>query len=108
AYTVAFNPDGRRLAAGSDGAVKIWDWRNKSLLLTLPGHEKRGISVAFSRDGQRLASGSWGGDVKLWDAVAGGEPVRTFPESRKIPHPISALAFNPDGRRLATASYGRR
>ena len=108
AYTVAFSPDGRRLAAGSDGAVNTWDWRNNLLLHTLPGHEKRGISVAFSRDGRRLASGSWGGDVKLWDAVAGGEPLRTFPESRKTPHPISALAFSPDGRRLATASFGRR
>jgi eukaryotic-like serine/threonine-protein kinase len=108
AYTVAFSPDGRRLAAGSDGAVNTWDWRNNLLLHTLPGHEKRGISVAFSRDGRRLASGSWGGDVKLWDAVTGGEPLQTFPESRNTPHPISALAFSPDGRRLATASFGRR
>ena len=108
AYTVAFSPDGRRLAAGSDGAVKIWDWRNDQLLHTFPGHEKKAISVAFSRDGRRLASGSWGGSVKLWDAEAGGEPLRTFPESRKTPHPVSALAFSPDGRRLATASFGRR
>ena len=61
--------------------------------------------MAFSRDGQRLASGSWPGSVKLWDPEAGGEPLRTFPETR---HAVAALAFSPDGGRLATASFGRR
>ena len=59
AYTVAFSPDGRQLAAGSDGAVRVWDWKNRQLLHTFPGHDKHSISVAFSRDGRRLASGSW-------------------------------------------------
>ena len=39
AYTVAFSPDGRQLAAGSDGVVKVWDWKNRQLLHSLPGHE---------------------------------------------------------------------
>jgi WD40 repeat protein/serine/threonine protein kinase len=106
-YSVAFSPDGRQLAAGSDGAVKVWDWTKNQLLHTLPGHEKHGISVAYSRDG-RLASGSFGGIVKLWDAEAGGEPLSTFPKSSEVRQPIGALAFSQDGKRLATASYGRR
>ncbi len=40
-YVVAFSPDGRQLAAGSEGAVKVWDWRNRQLLQTLPGHKRR-------------------------------------------------------------------
>src|SRR5262249_5090989 len=32
AYTIAFSPDGRLLAAGSDGVVKVWDWKNGQLL----------------------------------------------------------------------------
>jgi WD40 repeat protein len=108
AYTVAFSPNGRRLAAGSDGAVNTWDWKNNLLLHTFPGHEKRQISVAFSRDGRRLASGGWGGIIQLWDVEAEGEPLRSFAESRKTREVVSALAFSPDGRWLATARYGRR
>jgi WD40 repeat protein/serine/threonine protein kinase len=105
AYTVAFSPDGRQLAAGSDGAVKVWDWRSPQLLHKFAGHPKpRAISVAFSRDGRRLASGSGPGSVKLWDPEAGGEPLCSFPKSAGV----AALAFSPDGGRLATASFSRR
>ena len=81
AYVVAFSPDGRRLAAGSDGAVNVWDWRNRQLppIHTLPGDEKmaNSVTVAFSRDGRRLASGGWSGGVRIWDAET-GERLRTL------------------------------
>ncbi|SIO58316.1 WD40 repeat [Singulisphaera sp. GP187] len=113
AYAAVFSPDGRQLAAGSDGVVTTWDWRNDRPLHSFPGHEKRPISVAFSRDGQRLATGAWRGRVRLWDAGAGGEPLSIFAESREIHHPVTALSFGPnagrpDGARLATSSYARR
>jgi WD40 repeat protein/serine/threonine protein kinase len=103
AYAVAFSPDGRQLAAGSNGDVTLWDWRSGQKLHTLAGDEKQQISVAYCRDG-RLASGNWAGHVKLWDAAAGGEPLAAFSESRR---PISALAFDKDGGRLAVASFNR-
>jgi eukaryotic-like serine/threonine-protein kinase len=104
AYTVAFSPDGRQLAAGSDGRVKVWDWKNRPEVpeLTFPGHNKFAISVAFSRDGKRLASASSGEGVYLCDAQAEGPPLRTFPAHH---HPVSALAFSPDGGWLAEANY---
>jgi WD40 repeat protein/tRNA A-37 threonylcarbamoyl transferase component Bud32 len=104
AYGVAFSPDGRRLAAGNEGVVNLWDWRNGQLLRSLPGHEKRAISVAFSPDGRRLASGSWSGGVMIWDAET-GERLHTLSEHRQ---PVSALSFSPDGRRLVSASFDRR
>jgi eukaryotic-like serine/threonine-protein kinase len=106
AYGVAFSPDGRLLAAGSDGAVKVWDWENDKdqPLLTLPGHAPKGISVAFSPDGRRLASASWSGHVMIWDAGT-GERLHTLSEHH---HPVSALAFSPDGRRLVSACFDRR
>ena len=99
AYTAAFSPDGRQLAAGSDGAVKVWDWRNDQLLHTFAGHAKKAISVAFSRDGRRLASGSWWGSVQLWDAEAGGEPLCIHRISRSSPSRLRA-GVQP-GRRAA-------
>jgi WD40 repeat protein/serine/threonine protein kinase len=107
AYAAAFSPDGHQLAAGSDGVVNLWDWRNDRVLHALGGHEKRPISVAFSRDGQRLASGDWRGAVRLWDTTTGGL-VRTLTETHETRHPVSALAFGPDGDLLATASFERR
>jgi eukaryotic-like serine/threonine-protein kinase len=105
AYCLAFSPDGRRLAVGSDGAVTVWDWANqKPALPALRGHAKKGISVAFSRDGRRLASGSWSGEIMIWDAETGTRLV-TISEHR---NPVSAVAFSRDGRRLVSACFDRQ
>jgi WD40 repeat protein/serine/threonine protein kinase len=104
AFCVAFSPDGRRLSAGSDGAVTIWDWENhQPVLPPLQGHVNKGICVAFSPDGRRLASGSWDGVIRIWDAET-GELLRTFSEHH---HAVSALAFNRDGTRLVSACFDR-
>jgi eukaryotic-like serine/threonine-protein kinase len=105
ACTVAFSPDGRLLAAGSDGVVTVWDWKTRKVVHTFPGHEKNAISVAFSRDGRRLASASTGEAVNIWDLQAGAPLLQTFSTNA---HPVSALAFSPDGDRLAEASLNRK
>ena len=55
--SVAFSPDGQRLASASDDqTVKIWDTTtSKEELFALTGHAHSVWSVAFSPDGQRLA-----------------------------------------------------
>ncbi|NUQ61676.1 MAG: hypothetical protein HUU20_04255 [Pirellulales bacterium] len=55
--TVAYSPDGRRIASGSsDSAVRVWDAASGAELRCLQGHEYSVESVAFSSDGRRIAS----------------------------------------------------
>ena len=67
--SVAFSPDGQRLASGSaDKTVQLWDLRQPQAPLTILRHEEPVVSVAFSPDGQRLALGSLEGTIRIWVA----------------------------------------
>src|SRR5436190_6760767 len=66
--SVAFSPDGRRIASGSrDKTVKVWDAQRGKETLTLKGHTEPVLKVAFSPDGNRIASGGWDEKVEVGD-----------------------------------------
>ncbi|HEY0192205.1 MAG TPA: hypothetical protein VGC42_13885 [Kofleriaceae bacterium] len=66
-FQVAFSPDGRRVASGSqDLGVCLSDPRTGESR-RLEGHLGLVARVAFSSDGSRLASASFDGTVRLWD-----------------------------------------
>jgi serine/threonine-protein kinase len=98
--TVAFTPDGRRIAcAGFTKDVRVRDVATGEVLLTLTGHKSQVTCVTFSPDGQRLAAGSTYGAVNIWDAATGRLLLTMHGQQRGG---VSGLAFSPDGRRLVS------
>ncbi|KAK1242727.1 hypothetical protein MKX08_005539 [Trichoderma sp. CBMAI-0020] len=102
---VAFSPDGRYIASGSENKViKIWDATTGKEQQTLQGHKHAIASLAFSPDGRYLASGAEDKTIKLWDATTGKEH-RTIQDG--LGCLVAAVAFSPDGRYLASGLADR-
>ncbi len=98
---VAFSPDGKVLASGSDDqTIKLWDVQTGRTLQTLMGHSGNVFSVAFSPDGKVLASGSGDRTIKLWDVQTGGA-LQTLTGHSSY---VFSVAFSPDGKILASGS----
>jgi WD40 repeat protein len=65
--SVAFSPDGKRLAAGDwCGLVYLWEAATGKVIRQLDAREQNPV-VFFSKDGMALATRTVQGEVRLWD-----------------------------------------
>ena len=100
---VAFSPDGRRLATGSntnssgaEAAVKVWDLASGELLMRA---ECEATAVCFAGGSGKVAASSRDGSGRIWEVASGRELVRA--ESEKSGWAVG-VAVSPDGKLLAT------
>ncbi len=94
--SVAFHPDGIRLASGSrDGVARIWDATDGRELVVHRGLDDVRV-VAFSPDGKQFLAAMWNGTIKIWDIETGVEIGTHQGKSGDY-----YVAFSPDGKSLA-------
>lgn len=102
--TIAFSPDGSKIASGGLGPdIRLWELGTGGHL-TIPSSQTHGFTAFdFSPDGSMLASGGKKGTLKLWETATGQE-LADFTVGQAS---IEVLVFSPDGRTLASCSGDR-
>ncbi len=121
---VAYSPGGEMLCAGgADGAVRVWDPAQGTLVRTLAReqHLRRAVTaaapiyaVAFGPYGETVCAAGDDGVLRLWDvasqtctaslSVAGGGVQRDDDRGRARgpPAPLRSVAFSLDGDAVCT------
>lgn len=110
-YSVAFDPSGRYLAAGStDRTVRIWDVTDPAAAGQV-GSELRGprdtvYALDWSADGSLLAGASKEGSVWLWDMAEPAAPVVEATLTAADGN-LYAMALAPDGAQISAGGSPR-
>jgi RNA polymerase sigma factor (sigma-70 family) len=96
---LVFSADGTKVAVADTGkAIRILDVSKDQEETAFAGDEEVG-AFALSLDGKLAATAGKSGEVRLWN-VALGQEERRFDTTKRV---ITAMAFSPNGERLATA-----
>ena len=102
-YSTAFSPISSNLYASAEkDDINIWRKNvkgDRTIIRTLPGHNKTISQIKYSPDGKTIASASWDNTVKLWDAEK-GELINTL----KHKDAVNTIVFSPDNLTLISGT----
>jgi WD40 repeat protein len=98
---LALSPDGRRLAVATTDTkrVHVWDMKREEWVAPLQGESSHVGGLSWSPDGRRLAVARDSGEINVWDPTGREMPVIRGHRHRGR---TLAVAFGPDGRRVAS------
>jgi RNA polymerase sigma factor (sigma-70 family) len=101
---MAFAPDGAVLAvsSGTDLFIHLFDTATGKELPALGPHKGGMTTLTFSADGKTVAGSCMGDTLQLWEVAIGRQRLQ-------IDHGgpvVTAMAFSPNGRLLATGYNG--
>ncbi|KDN35788.1 hypothetical protein RSAG8_11285, partial [Rhizoctonia solani AG-8 WAC10335] len=100
--SIAFSPNGTRLAGSSDKTICVWDLKEGTTIAgPFLAHNDKVLSVTFSPDGKHLASGSLDRTIRVWDPLSG--ELIAGPFEGHI-GPVNSIAFSPDNTRIISSS----
>ncbi|MGF7233924.1 MAG: WD40 repeat domain-containing protein [Frankia sp.] len=107
--TVAYSPNGKLIATGSDDrTVALWDATTPSRrtpVALLRGPSDAVKAVAFNRSGTLLAAGGDDRTVRLWDITQPAHPRAISPVIHATGS-VYGLAFSPVADVLAVSGFG--
>ncbi len=111
---LAFAPDGKSVASGSDSEslmsdsgkfeIIIWNIDDGKIRARLTGHQEPILSIAYNKSGNRLVSSDSKGVIKIWD-VGRLEEIKTIQGGDWI----STVCFTPDSKLIVSEySYAKK
>lgn len=102
---LTFRGDGRQLAVGTFAAVVVWDLEEGKPVLVIEDVPGQVHALAYRKGDTQLAVGAGlparSGSVRVY-TLPDGSLLHDLPGHDDV---VSELAFSPDGRRLASASF---
>lgn len=104
-WSYEISPDKKNIATGEfSGAVRLWNYKDLSIVKELPQHPGGVIDLAFSADGTLLASAmERNPTVNIWQ-ISDAQMITSITTESEYHN--SSIAFSPDGNLLVIGNQG--